>query len=327
MGALQAQDYAMAKWALGVRLLGTTEDLVENSINKAEIIRTHLMRPTWHLVTAEDVRWMLTLTAPYIKSSVKSMQKKLGLSEALFKQTNSIIEKLLRDNNNLTRTELMAELKERKIPADNLQAIHIMLNAELNGIVCNDPMRGKQFTYALIDDRIPPTKPLTKEESLGKLAKKYFISHGPATIQDFMWWSGLPALDARKGLESVKNTLSNIKIEEETYWFGESSLKKDFKIPALLLLPAYDEFMISYKDRSASLDPKFTALVITENGIFKPIIVVDGRVIGFWSRTIKKGQVIIAPTYFRSTQKLKKKEIEIAAQPFGKFLNLEVVVR
>ncbi len=328
LGAIQAQDYYMAKWAVGVRMTGATDQLIEEAINKAEIIRTHVMRPTWHFVLAEDIRWMLALTAPHIKAAMKSYQTKLELNEKLFKRTNDIIGKIISGGNHLTRSEIVAELKKKKITADNLQATHIMFDAELNGIVCNGPMRGKQFTYALMDERIPPTKRLAKEEALAELSERYFTSHGPATVQDFAWWSGLPASDARTGLEMVKGKLVSEKIESKTYWFAPPVSQAN-AVPksSSLFLPAYDEFIISYTDRSASLDPRFSKLTLVGNGIFRPIIVVDGKIIGIWLRTIKKDHVVIRTQFFHSKQKLKKKEIEALIQPFGKFLNLDVKIK
>ncbi len=328
LGAVQAQDYSMAKWAIGTRMADTTDDHIEAAINKGEIIRTHVMRPTWHFTLAEDIRWMLALTVPHVKSSVKSYQVKLGLNEKIFKRTDEIIEKLLRGNNYLTRAEIINEVKKKKIQADNLQAIHIMFEAELNGIICNGPMRGKQFTYALMDERIPAVRPLTPEEALIKLSLKYFTSHGPATIQDFAWWSGLPAVKAKSGLELVKEKLASEKVEDKVYWFDPSTLSNQHpNLRPPLFLPAFDEFMISYTDRSASLDPKFSKVTMVGNGIFRPIIVVDGKIIGIWLRTIKKNHVLIEPHFFRSKEKLKKKEIELLLKPYGKFLNLDVAVK
>ncbi|MBI3482825.1 MAG: AlkZ family DNA glycosylase [Bacteroidetes bacterium] len=326
LGAVQAQDYYMAKWAIGLRMINATDRLIEEAINSAEIIRTHVMRPTWHFALAQDIRWMLQLTAPHLKASMKSSQAKLGLNEKIFKRTNGIIEKLLIGDKHLTRSEIVAELKKKKIAADNLQATHIMFDAELNGIVCNGPMRGKQFTYALMDERIPSTKSLPKEEALAKLSLKYFTSHGPATIQDFTWWSGLPVADAKAGLEMIKGKLMSEKIENKIYWYVEPSSVKSFQSPPLFL-PAYDEFMISYTDRSASLNPSFSKIALMGNGIFRPIIVVDGKAIGIWMRTIKKDQVVIETKFFRSKENLKKKDIESLMQSFGNFLNLEVKVK
>ncbi len=328
LGAVQAQDYAMAKWAVGARLSGITEAAVAQSINSAEIVRTHVMRPTWHLVLAEDVRWMTALTAPHINSSVRSMQKKIGLDEKIFKRTNAIIEKSLAGGNHLTRAELMALLKKNKITTDSLQAIHIMFDAELRGLVCNGPMRGKQFTYALLNERVPSVKALKRDEALAELSARYFTSHGPATIQDFIWWSGLPVGDAKAGLEMIKPKLISEKINDQIYWHDPSGSSDSFTgLHPVYFLPAYDEFMISYKDRSASLDSGFVKHAITGNGIFKPIIVANGKVIGTWARTIKKDKVVIKTLFFRASQKLKKKEMELAAQPFGEFLNLKVEIR
>jgi hypothetical protein len=319
MGAIQAQDYAMAKWAIGVRLPGATNEAIEQAFNSGEIVRTHVMRPTWHLVSSKDVRWMLALTAPHLRKSMKGRHQTMGLTDQLFKRTHSIMEKSLGKNGFMTRPELVAEFNQNKIRPDNLQTIHIMFNAELNGTICNGPMRGKQFTYALLEERVPKTKTLTKDEALATLGLRYFTSHGPATLQDFTWWSGLPAADARAALEMVRPNLIHEKIDNQVFWFADS-LGSPQAIQSVYFLPSYDEFMISYKDRSASLDPKFFSRAITGNGIFKPIIVVNGKVIGTWSRVIKKNQIILECQFFRSSQKLTRKEMMPAFQLYKKFV-------
>jgi len=278
-----------------------------------------VMRPTWHLVSPKDVRWMLALTAPHLRNSLKSVHKTMGLTAQLFKRTNSIIEKSLSENGGMTRAELVSELNKNKIKPDNLQMIHIMFNAELNATVCNGPMLGKQFTYALLDERVPSTKPLSRDESLAELSLRYFKSHGPATIQDFTWWSGLPAADAKNSLEMIKSKLANEKIGDQVYWFKEMSTK-DFTIKPIYFLPAYDEFMISYKDRSFSLAPKFTGTAITGNGIFRSIIVVHGQVVGTWLRKVTKKGVVLETKFFKSSLKLKKKEMMEAFQSYKDFL-------
>jgi hypothetical protein len=320
MGALQAQDYAMSKWAVGVRLPNSTDEIIEKAIDSGEIIRTHVMRPTWHLVSPNDVRWMLALTAPHLFKSMKGRHKALGLTRQIFNKSNSIIEKSLTKNGFMTRAELLRELNKNKIKPNSLQMIHIMFNAELNGTVCNGPLRGKQFTYALLDERVAPTKSLSRDEALAQLSLRYFKSHGPATSQDFTWWSGLPAADAKKSLEMVKSKLANEKIGDQVYWFNNPSIK-EFAIKPIYFLPSYDEFMISYKDRSLSLTPKFTGNAITSNGIFRPIIVVNGQVVGTWSREIIKERVMIEPKFFKSSLKLKKKEMTEAFQPYKDFLD------
>lgn len=319
MGAMQAQDYAMAKWAVGVRLPGSTDAGVAAAIDRGEIIRTHVMRPTWHLVDAGDVRWMVALTAPHLRQSMKGRHKALGLTDQVFRKSTAVIEKSLSRHGSMTRAELLSDLQKNKIKPDQLQMIHIMFNAELNGTVCNGPMRGKQFTYALLEQRVPQSKSVTRNDGLAALGLRYFTSHGPATLQDFTWWSGLPAADARAGLEMAKPGLVHEKKDDQVFWFVDSRATTA-SIQPIYFLPAYDEFMISYKDRSASLDPKFFSNAITGNGIFKPIIVVDGKVIGTWAREIKKNQIEFKPQFFRSSQKLKKKEMNQAFQPYKTFL-------
>ncbi|MFH6997780.1 winged helix DNA-binding domain-containing protein [Flavobacterium sp. FlaQc-57] len=190
LGAMQAQDYAMAKWAIGSRC-DASEKKIEETINSAQIIRTHILRPTWHFVSADDIYWMLDVSAPQVKRFTASAAKKYGFDAKKLDQTNTKIEKLLAGNNHLTRDEIMQELNIKKTSSDDFLSAAIMMNAELDGLVCNGRMKGKQITYALLEERVlkPKTK-LTKEEGLAKLAQKYFESHGPATLLDFSWWSG-----------------------------------------------------------------------------------------------------------------------------------------
>jgi len=286
MGAMQAQDINMAKWAIGVRLSSSTEKLVDDAINKGEIIRTHLLRPTWHFVTRDDARWILGLTAQHIKSGLKSRHKNLGLDTEAIKRSNRIIEKSLSGGNHLSREELMSELIKAKFDVSENRSSHFMLMAELEGIVCSGAAKGKKQTYALFDERVPKSKSIKREEALAKLAERYFTSHGPATLKDFVWWSGLPVADARKAIEMVKSKFISEKIDGKEYWFADS-----IKIPkkvkeSVYLLPAYDEYIISYTDRSAVLNTKTIDKAISNNGIFRPIIVAKGQVVGLW-KTIK----------------------------------------
>lgn len=326
MGAIQAQDYAMSKWAIGSRLPGTTDESIEKAIDNGTIIRTHILRPTWHLVAADDIYWMLELTAPHIQPSVNFMNRQLGLDEKVFKRSNTIIEKSLRDHNHLTREELMTELQKAKINTDALRAAHLMFDAELKGIVCNGAMRGKQFTYALLGERVPEAIRMSKDESIAALALRFFTSHGPATLQDFIWWSGLSITNAKAGLNNVKNKLAGEIIEGREYWFSLKTVIPP-QTDTLFFLPAYDEFMISYKDRSASLDTSFSSTAITGNGIFKPIIVVNGKTAGVWKRSFKKDTIIIEPQFFKKTGNPKKQELLAAIKPYSDFMNMKTILQ
>lgn len=321
MGAMQAQDYYMAKWSIGIRLPGSDEKLIETAINHGEIIRTHLLRPTWHLVSADDIYWMLDLTAPRIKAKLKFRHKWLELTQKIVEKSNATIAKALNGGNHLTRDQLVCELIKSKIKVDNLRAAHLMLWAELEGLICNDRTIENKTTYALLSDRVPKPKALSKEEALAKLAKKYFSSHCPATLQDFIWWSGLSVANARLAIEMIKPDFDSEIIGSQTFWVPDSfSFPKSAK-PSAYLLPAYDEFIISYKDRSASIPASVQKHAISNNGIFRPVIVINGQVSGIWNRTIKKDRVLVETTFFKPPGKVAKALLGKAAGTYGRYLN------
>lgn len=320
MGAMQAQDYAMVKWAVGVRLPHSTDQEIETAINNGEIIRTHLLRPTWHLVSADDIYWLLELTAPRIKASLKPRHQELGLSETVMTKSRTIIENALSGGRHLTREALIAEFEKANIATDNNRASHLFSRAELDGVICSGTVKGKKQTYALLEERVPKTSSLPKEKALASLAKRYFTSHNPATLQDFAWWSGLSVGDARQALEMVKSDFVSETIDSQTYWFTNSfSMPKTDK-ESVYLLPAFDEFIISYKDRSASLPFENHSKAVSNNGMFWPIIVVNGQVTGIWKRTIKKDKVIVETEHFNQPNKTTTDLIEKAARQFGDFL-------
>ncbi len=321
MGALQAQDYAMCKWAIGIRVPGVTDATVEKAISDGKIIRTHVLRPTWHLVSPDDIHWMLQLTAPHIKPLTKSRDKELELNEKIYTKSNGIIEKVLAGNKHLTREELMQELARHKIKADGPRAAHLMFRAELEGIVCSGLVKGKNHTYTLLDERVASSKKITRDEALSKLALIYFTSHAPATVKDFSWWSGLSLTDSRKALETVKDKLSCEKMGDELYWFPHAFHITADKKASAHFLPAFDEYIISYKDRTAALALEYQATAFTSNGIFKPVLLVNGQAIGVWSRSVKKDVVCIQAAFFKSPSKTTLALLQKEAKLFGLFLN------
>ncbi len=325
MGALQAQDYAMAKWAIGVRLSGSTDASIEKAIDAGDIIRTHILRPTWHFVAAEDVRWMMTLTAPHVNRLTSTMYRQLELDDAVWAKTNKIITRLLEGGKQLTREEIMTALYQENIPTNDLRAAHIMFRAELDQVVCSGPRRGKQFTYALFEERVPPGKPLTRQEALAKLTERYFTSHGPATIADFSWWSGLTITEIKQGLELIKPALISEAIGSQTYWFSPKQADKVLVNESMHLLPAFDEFTISYKDRSHCLDEVIAKEAILGNGIFKPMLVVNGKVTGIWRRTLKKNVVSVQLHFPDQAAETDRELFTPCIEEYGRFLNLKAV--
>jgi hypothetical protein len=217
--AVQAQDYAAAKWALGLRVHNSTDTFIEQAFNNGTILRTHILRPTWHFVSPADIRWMLALTAPRVIATCAYYYRTLGLDDTVFDQCNRAMAKALQGGKHLTRAELASVLQQVGIATDNLQRLgQIIMRAELDGIICSGARRGKQFTYALLDERASQARILDREESLAELAGRYFMSHGPATQQDFVWWSGLTVADAKAGLGTITSQLMHEVIDSQTYW-------------------------------------------------------------------------------------------------------------
>jgi len=240
------------------------------------------MRPTWHFVSPSDIRWILALTAPRVNALNAYYYRQFELDDTLFSRSNAVLEKALQGGKHLTRSELQSILEQAGIATDDMRLTHIMMRAELDMIVCSGARRGKQFTYALLDERAPDAKMLQRNDALAELVRRYFTSRGPATVDDFVWWSGLTVTDARSALEMVRAEFSHDVIANKTYWFSSSVPKMQDLSLKTHLLPPYDEYTIAYKDRSAVLDPAYT--IQTRNGIFSPIIIVDGCIVGTWKR-------------------------------------------
>ncbi len=323
MGAMQAQDYSMCKWAIGARLPDITDEKVTEAFQKGEIIRTHLLRPTWHIVSSTDIYWILGLTAPHIKRLLRSRHRHLEISQSTIMKCQSVIEKLLVGGKHLTREEIMLQLQNAGISTEGQRASHLMLTAELDGLVCSGKPNGNKQTYTLLDEWVPKTGSISRDESLHELIRLYFASHGPATIQDFIWWSGLPVKDVKNGLEMVKSDFISVKADEHTYWVSPANPTSPAKNTAAYLVPAYDEFIISYRDRTDSLESVNNKKAISENGLFRPIIVVNGKVVGIWKRQLKKDKVLVVPEYFRQVTPKEQIQIETAAKRYGQFLNLD----
>jgi ribosomal protein S18 acetylase RimI-like enzyme len=325
MGVVQAQDYAGAKWALGLRIAGATDDMIERAFAEGSILRTHVLRPTWHFVTPANIRWMLDLTGPRVKASMMSYYRQHDLGDAVFAQSNDVLARALEGGKHLTRAELGAALAAAGIRADDAMRVAFMVGqAELDGVVCSGPRRGKQHTYALLAERAPNARRLGHDEALAELARRYFTSHGPATVQDYVWWSGLTSTDARTGLELVRSELVEDEIDGQTYWLSPSTPAANVAAGTTFLLPVYDEYAVAYKDRSAILDPAYAEA--SGNGIFSSPILMHGRVAGIWKRTFRKDSVVIEAEPFVPFSPAEWDAFAAAAARYGDFLGLPVVL-
>lgn len=328
LGAVQAQDYAGAKWALAQRLVNYTDAAIDKDFNEGKLLRTHILRPTWHFVTPADIHWMLLISAPRVHAISAYYYRKAGLDKAMVKHTNAVITKVLRGGNQLMRTEIASALGKEGIDTSaELRMGYIMIRAELDGLICSGARRGKQFTYALLEERAPQVKVWEREEALAELVKRYFKTRGPATLQDFAWWSGLTMTDAKNGLEMVKSEFASENINGQIYWFPNFKVLPEKKAPTAYLLPNYDEYFIGFKDRSAIGEVAGMAnLPANDPTLIANVIVLNGQVVGGWKRTLKKDSITVELKSIAKLTKNEKEVVEHAAEKFGKFLGLATQV-
>jgi hypothetical protein len=329
LGAVQAQDYAGAKWALGQRLKDSTDSALDKLFNDGSILRTHLMRPTWHFVSPTDIRWVLKLTAPRVHAFNAFLYRKMELDKATLKKSNTILEKALRDGKQLTRAELASSLEAKGISTkDGVRLGLLMMSAELDGVICSGARRGKQFTYALLEERVPPAEVLTRDESLAELTKRYFSTRGPATVNDFAWWSGLTVSDGKRGVEMVKPQIKSEAVNGQAYWFVESNPPARLKHPIIHLLPNYDEYFIGFRDRGAIGERLGSSSLKTEDSTFLThLVFVDGQLVGGWKRILEKNKVIIELNLVMPLPKDEKHAVKDEADRFGKFLELPIELK
>lgn len=304
-GAVQAQDYPGAKWAIGQRLSNSLDADIEKAMTEGTIIRTHVLRPTWHFVTPEDIRWMLDLTAPRIKRIFASYYKTLNLDEQTLQKSNKIFEKVLKGKH-LVRSELRAALEEAGIATKGMRFGFILAYAELEGLICSGARKDKRQTYALLNERAPLARSFTPKKPLVELVTRYFTTHGPATVHDFVWWAFVKVSDVKKALE--ESNLKSAEIEGKTYWFADDSPKTSSS--SMHILPNYDEY-ISYKDRGHYFES-----VIPKSALMNHFIVQNGKMIGGWKSPAGKD---IKINLFKSLSPSEKQALSFQLKRYSAF--------
>jgi hypothetical protein len=324
LGAMQAQDFAGALWSIGLRLPAATETMVEQAIAERKIVRTWPMRGTLHFVAATDIHWMLEVLPPRILSNARKRAEALELDAKIFARCEKLFLRELTGNRQLTREGMMTLLEENKISTASQRGYHILWRLAQEKVICFGARSGKQHTFALLHEWVVAPKKLERAAALVEIAIRYFTSHGPATLHDFTGWTGLPAADARAGLEGATTQLVKEKIAGKDYWFPRTAAKAAPVAAEGFLLPGFDEFMLGYKDRSAVLEAKHAQKIVPgNNGVFTPSVILNGRVAGTWQKTAKKSAVIAANGFKRFT----KAEIEAlkpAVERYGRFLGMPV---
>ncbi len=313
LGAVQAQDYTGAVWGLALRARALTAGAIDRAFDEGRLLRTHVLRPTWHFVLPEDIRWMQALTGPRVRRLLATYDSRLEIDTRLMTRARRIIEAALDGGRALTRAELAAELARRgRIVAAGQRLAHIVMHLDLDPVICSGPRRGKHFTYALVAERAPNARTLKRDEAIAELSRRYFQSHGPATVRDFAWWSGLTMAEARIGAAAAPDDL----LLHEPPGRGEVA-------GADYLLPNYDEYLIAYKDRGAVIDDAR----VRNLGIFTSLeyphqVVLGGRVAGSWRRAIGAASASVTVKLYRRPSARERAALSQQADRYGRMLGL-----
>lgn len=322
-GCVQAQDYLGAKWAVGQRLKECTDADIGQALTEKKIVRTWAMRGTLHFVAASDIRWILALLAPRIIERNARRYRELELNEETLMKSNDVLKNALQDGTHLNRRELLAILQKNGVSTEGQRAHYMLQRASLDGLICQEVMHTNNNPIYMSMDELPETKILKRDDALAELAMRYFTSHGPATIQDFTWWSGLLSNDAKTSLEAVKSSLVSETIDNKTYWSSKSKNAVQYISPTVHLLSSYDEYLVGYKDRSRSLEKVHSEKKSIKN-IMYPTLAVDGQIVGTWKRRFKRNEVIMDLKSVIAFNPVESRALDRAAHRFGEFLEMSV---
>jgi hypothetical protein len=320
LGALQSQEYAVAKWSVAQRTAGVSDAALDRAVADGVVVRTHILRPTWHFVHREDLRWMLGLTAPRVHALNAHYYRKLGVDEDLVARGHGAFVRALRGGGRHTRKQLAAILDREGITADGLQLGYLLMWAELDAVICSGGLIGKQHTYALFDERVPEATLVDRDEALAELTRRYVTARGPVTVRDYMWWSSLTAADARRGIDMIRSQLENEVVDGRTYWFASSPPTVDNGSGRIDLVQGYDECIVSY---SESKDVLLGRLVSRETLRNRPAyihaVLLDGRLIGHWRQAPKSKELIIETSLYRPLNHAEGQALDAAIARYVKF--------
>ena len=324
-GAVQAQEYEPAKWGVGLRMRSDAIDAdVQRAFDDGRILRTHVLRPTWHFVTPADIRWMLALTGSRVQQRLATYWRQMSLDRPTLTRGTAVIERALGDRGCLTRGELAEALHRAKLPLVTHRLAHLALYAETEAVICSGPRRGKQSTYALVASRVPRAPQLDRDEALGELVTRYLQSHGPATVRDFVWWSGLTTPDARRGIEIAK--AARLERDSLTCW-TVGGARSATRRQLAHLLPIYDEYLGSYRDRGAI--PNNALKITSAYGRpvnFQHAVIVDGRVVGTWRVTRTARAIAMRATMLRRLTSRERRAVTDAAKRYERFQGVPVAL-
>ena len=323
--AVQSQDFGPAKWSLAQRTGGVGDAAVDRAFADGAIVRTHVLRPTWHFVLPTDIRWLLELTGPRVHALNAYYYRQLGLDDAVLERCNALLAGALQGGVHLTRKQLGAALEHAGVALGGFRLAYLLMNAELHGVICSGALRGRQHTYALLEERTPQAEPRTRDEALAELTLRYYRSHGPATVKDFAWWSSLTAADIRNGLEMAGSRLQHEVVDGVAYWFAGSAPAAGLASPTVHLLQGYDEYIVGYSQSKSVLNLAGRTLV-QDRPVFNGVAILDGQVAGHWKRTLNSGTVAFEVALYEPFDAAQAKALQAAADRQGEFLGLTATV-
>lgn len=315
LGAIQAQEFLVAKWSIAQRTKGSSNASLAKLFDAGAFLRTHVLRPTWHFVLPEDIRWMLELTGPRVKARMAAYDGRLDLDEKLYAKTNAIIARQVKTGHR-TRKELGDALERAGIPARGQRLAHIVMRAELETIVCSGAMRDKQQTYASVAERAPKARKLSRDDALAELTMRYFSTRGPATVNDFSWWSGLTAAQVREGIEAIGAKLEREIVDGRTYWFMPGRTPPKPRSPVVDLIQVYDEVAMSYRESRDVLSSKNVTTLASGSLVLHPVLL-DGALIGHWKPVTGKNELEIRP--YIELDARQRKGLDTAVERFRSF--------
>jgi hypothetical protein len=324
--AMQAQDYLGALWAIGLRARGAGEADVEQAIRDRRIVRTWPMRGTLHFVAAEDARWMTELLAPRRVSAAKGRLGGLGIDRTVLARARKVLAQHLEGGRMLTRPAAFQALERGKVSTSGQRGIHIFWCLAQECFLCFGPREGKQHTVVLFEEWLQGARGLAREEALGELASRYFRGHGPATLRDLARWGGLPLADARLAVTLADRRIESEKLGGETHWFVEAPKSEAEPDGGTHAMPAFDELLVGYEDRSAHLDAAGEKRVIT-GGLFKPFVMQRGRVLGIWSRRFERKTVVCEMQPFGALPRASVAAATRAFERYASFVGMGLRVR
>jgi hypothetical protein len=324
LGAVQAQEFGVAKWSIAQRSRGrvTSADL-DRALGEGRILRTHAMRATWHFVLPADLRWLLMLIGPHVRARMASYCWQNGLTDAVFARSSAVLREALAGGRQLLRKEVAAVLARGRVATDGLKFRLLLLQAELDLVVCSGGLRGQQQTFALVDELVPPAPPISEDEALAELTRRYFTSHGPATLKDFLWWSSLTAARARHGLKLLeKKGLFRLEAGGRTHWMSEAPARRATAGARVHLLQAYDEYSIGYTESRNVLAVAGKPDVPRGAPMHSNLVTRDGQVIGFWRTVPDPEEVLVKVHVARPLDAATRSALEEEVARYGRFLQL-----